>query len=173
MFISPEKDTTVKTAFGNVDVAADSVALIIAFDGGLAVYNFHDTRRDSVVITSAAGQHKVAIAPGRHAVLTSRNVHHFQEVNPAEFVGYRNVSARSFDDGVRSFSGEFDPRTLLFGVEPLKQMVRSSDARSRRVSNSMLKTAAILLNLGGGTPFQYMAPPRLSAMNPVNSLLRE
>jgi len=97
--------------------------------------------------------------------LTDRNVHQFQEVNPAEFVGYRNVSSRSYEDGVKSFSGEFDPRTLLFGVEPLKQMVRSNDQRSRRVSSAMLKTAAILLTLGGDKPFQYMAPPRLSAMN--------
>ncbi|MBS1992719.1 MAG: hypothetical protein JSS83_19510 [Cyanobacteria bacterium SZAS LIN-3] len=163
MFIAPDVNTSVKTDFGSVDVAANSVALIIAFDGGIAVYNFHDDRRDSVVISS--GAHKLSIAPGRHAVITNRNVHYFQEVNPAEFVGYRKMKGRTYTDGIKTFAGEFDLRTLLQGVEPLKQMVRSTEARDQRVTRSMLKTAAILMSIGDSTPFEYMAAPRLSAMN--------
>ncbi|MBU6455010.1 MAG: hypothetical protein KGS72_24785, partial [Cyanobacteria bacterium REEB67] len=163
MFVAPDVDTVIQTGFGSVNVAAGSVALVVAFDGGVAVYNLHDSKRDSVVVSGNG--HNVSVVPGRNAILTTRNVHYFEEVNPAEFVGYRRLTSTAFGDGVKAFQSEFDIRTMLMGVEPLKQLVRAEDAHSRKVSGSLLKTAAILMTISDTTPYERMVAPRMTAMN--------
>jgi hypothetical protein len=163
MLIAPEVNTTIHSRFGSVDVVAHSVALIISFDGGIAAYNLHDIKRDSVVIH--VGRHHLAVAPGRSAVITNRDVRCFEEVNPAEFVGYRRMTAADYNNGLKIFHGEFDARTMLLGVQPLREMARSGDSRDQKITRSLLKTTAIFMSLGDATPFQYMVAPRMTAMN--------
>ncbi len=163
MLLAPQTNTTVNTDSGKVFVAADAVALIVAFDGGVAVYNFHDKKHDSVVIEGIG--HKLSVSPGRNAVLTNRNIHYFEEVNPAEFVGYRKLAANSYDDGVTTFQSEFYMPSMVHGVEPLKQLFHAKDAESKKIAKSMLKTAAILSTIGDNTPFEHMVATRMTAMN--------
>jgi hypothetical protein len=155
----------VQTSFGSVDVAAHAIALIIAFDGGIAVYNLHDNKKDSVVVSGAG--HRVSVAPGRNAVLTNRNVNYFEEVNPAEFVGYRRLAGTADSDGVKTFQSEFDVCAMLQGVEPLRRLVHASDAHSQKVTKSLLKTTAIMMSFGDPMPFECMVAPRMTAMNVV------
>jgi hypothetical protein len=90
MLLAPDTNSSVETEFGSVQIAANSVALIIAFEGGLAVYDLHDNKKDSVVV--ASGSHRLALVPGRCALLTRRDVRCFEQVNPAQLVGYRHES---------------------------------------------------------------------------------
>jgi len=162
--IAPDSNTTVHTGFGSVDVAANAVALIVAFDGGVAVYNLHDNKHDSIVVSR--NNHRLSLTPGRNAILTSRNISSFEEVNPAQNVGYRRVAANSYDDGVKAFQAEFSLPSMFHSIGALKHLVSSSDARDQKTVRSMLKTAAILQSFGGGdaVPFEIMAAPRLTAM---------
>ncbi len=163
MLLAPEVNTSVRTDYGSVDVAAHAVALIIAFDGGLAVYNLHDTMRDSVVVTS--GSHSLAVVPGHSAVITRREVRSFEQVNPAEFVGYKRMSTRAYSDGTKTFHGQFDPCTLLHGVGPLRELIYAKNRSSEKITKSMLKTTAILMSLGDQTAFEYMVAPNMTALN--------
>ncbi|MBS1989117.1 MAG: hypothetical protein JSS83_01295 [Cyanobacteria bacterium SZAS LIN-3] len=161
--IAPDKDTVVRTGFGSVRVAARAVALIVAFEGGLAVYNLHDNRHDAVVVER--GAQKLSIMPGQNAVVTNRNVRFFEEVNPAAFVGYRRVSGRIDESGVKTFRSEFNIFSLIQGCEPLKQLIKSDEPAKQKLVNSMLKTAAILFTTGSPVPYQQMVVPPMTAMN--------
>ncbi len=163
LLISPSTNTVVQTDFGSVAVAAKSVVLILAFDGGIAVYNLHDSHKNAVVLS--CGNHSRALAPGQNAVMTSRDVRFFEEINPAQSVSYRRMRATKFDDGVSSFCSEFNVLSMLHGYEPLKQLVRSAEPEKRKMSQSMLKTAAILAAVGSGEPFEYMVARPITALN--------
>jgi hypothetical protein len=163
LLISPQTETVVHTDFGSVSVAAKSVALIVAFDGGVAVYNLHDSHKDAVVVN--CGSHNFSLAPGQNAVVTNRQVRFFEEINPAQCVAYRRMAAKEFGDGIKSFRSEFNVLSMLQGYEPLKQFVRSSDSEKRKVSQSILKTAAILMGVGGTEPFEYMVARPVTALN--------
>ena len=52
MLIAPERSTVVTTRFGNVQVADKAVALVVATDRGLSVYNLDESRRDSVIMSN-------------------------------------------------------------------------------------------------------------------------
>jgi hypothetical protein len=163
LLLSPQSDTTVQTAFGSVSVAAKSVVLVLAFDGGLAVYNLHDSHKDAVVVN--CGEHSKALAPGQNIVMTNRRVHFFEEINPAQSVSYRRMRSAKFADGVSTFNSEFNVLSLLYGYEPLKQIVRSATPENRKVSQSLLKTAAILMAVGGNDPYEYMVARPMTAMS--------
>jgi hypothetical protein len=162
LLLAPQHDTTVFTGAGRVDVAADAVALIIAFDGGVAVYNLHDYKRDSVVIHN--NHRKLSIAPGRNAVLTTRDVHYFEEVNPAVFVGYRRLASQTFPEGTKTFLAEFSVPSLLCGLEPLNHLLRSRDSHEQKMAKSVLKTAAILMSIRDSSPYERMAIAEVTAM---------
>ncbi len=167
LLLAPEENTTVQTRYGAVDVAARAVALIIAFKGGVAVYNLHDYKHDSVVIRSAG--HRIALAPGRNAVVTKQSVRYFEEANPADFVGYRKLSAKSFDDGVKVLQSEFNILSLMQGIAPVKAMMLSPTPEHKKACASILKTAAILQTIGDGTPFELMPRTRIATTSMMPS----
>ncbi|MBU6453260.1 MAG: hypothetical protein KGS72_15870 [Cyanobacteria bacterium REEB67] len=164
---APSADTRVETGLGTVDIAAHSVVMVLAFDGGAAVYNLHDTRRNAVVMD--CGGHRVAVAPGSNVVMTNRNVHYFEEVNPAQQVGYRRMVGKDLKDGMKCFQSEFNILSMLQSLEPLKNMVRSEDSENRKLASAMLKTAAILMQIGGGDRYEYMTAAPVTALNSQNA----
>jgi len=162
VLLSPETDTSVHTAFGEVRATSGSLALLVAFDGGVAVYNLHDTRKDAVVVTS--GNHRVSVPPGRSTVITGRKVRGFEEVNPAPFVAYRRMVESDYGNGVRAFHSEFNLYSLMRGVDAIKKLIASDNPKTRKIASSMLKTAAILLQMGNDKPYQLMLTPQMTAM---------
>ncbi len=161
MLLAPDLDTTVHIGIGTVDVAANAVVLIVVFDGGVAVYNLHDSKHDSVVIRST--NHVLSIAPGRNAVMTNRSVRYFEEVNPANFVGYRRMVSQESGDGMKIFRSEFSVPSMMQGLAPLRQVLQSNDQQNQKLTRSVLKTTAILMSLGDATGYKHMIDPRLAA----------
>ena len=158
--IAPERDITIETKFGQVSIAAHAVVMLMAFEGGIAIYNLHDDRPGAVLINRNTAPAKVA--PGHALVLTNRSVRCFEEINPAQSVGYRHVVGLVEEGGVRVFRGEFYIPSMLTAAGPLKQFATSKE--SAKVTKAMLKTSAILSMYGGATPFQLMSAPTLTAM---------
>ena len=159
--LSPESDKVVQTSFGSVSVAAHAVVMIMSFDGGVAVYNLHDDKRGAVAINTA-GQ-TIKVGPGRSAVLTNRNIRCFEEINPAQTVAYRSLTALELLDGTKAFQSEFNIVSLLQAIGPLRQFVSTSAPANQKATKSMLKTAAILMQYGGARPYQPMTAPQLTA----------
>ncbi len=162
MLMAPDRNTIIDTPYGSVGVREGSVALVIAFNNGLGVYDLHDAKKDSVVITN--GNHSTSLTPGRSAVLTNASVKSFEDVNPVRFVGYRRMATRSLSDQTKMYQAEFEMLSMVRGLKPLSGMVSSDNAKTRKTMDSLLKTTAILLELGhGGEQFSYYLPKALMA----------
>ena len=164
LLISPQKPTRIETDFGTVKVASGAVALIIAFDGGVAVYNLHDRHKGSV--TLECDQDCFALAPSQSVTLTNSRVHFFEEINPVPTVAYRRINIHEHNNGLKSFRSEFNILSLLRGVAPLHKLFDSSGTVEHlNTGGSILKTAAILMNIDSNEPFEYMVPPETTAIS--------
>lgn len=162
MLLAPERNTIIETPYGSVGIAAGSVALMIAFDKGLAVYDLHDNRKDSVVLTS--GNHSTSLIPGRSAVLTNASVRAFEDINPVRFVGYRRMSSRAVSEQTKLYQAEFEVLSMVRGLKPLSSLSSSDNPKTRKTIDNLLKTAAILLEMGrGGERFSYYVPKEMMA----------
>ena len=168
MVVAPKVDTIVETAFGNVTVAAKSMALIMALPSGTAVFNLDDSRKNSVVVN--IGNSSVTLAPGRHTTVTSREVASFDMVNAAEGVAYRNVSSKACDGGLQAFSSEFSMTSAIGNVKQLRELFNSNHPEAKRLAGHLVKTTAILTQLqGSGTTgsanaYELYQHPRMTAM---------
>jgi fibronectin-binding autotransporter adhesin len=154
---APQSDTKVHTSVGDVSIAADSVVLIMTLrDGkGLAVYNFDDRRKDAVCVS--AGGRKISVPPGTSTVIVSDSVSTFEQINPAQLITYRYVKERHLNSGLKAFHAEFALPSALVAVKPLKQLITSNHAATKRLGNHLLKTMAILNQLqGGGDNFRQI-----------------
>ena len=159
---APKENTSVQTAFGSVEIAAGSVVLLMANDGLLAIYNLHDTRDGAIAAT--VGGRKLTVMPGQDAVLTTKKVACFENINPASKVAYRKVVSKNWGEGVQGFHSEFSVASLLHSVEGLREMLQSQDSDVRKMFNRVLKTSAILTQFGG-EQYEYIEGPALTAMN--------
>lgn len=161
MLMAPESNTVIDTPHGSVGVSAGSVALLIASDKGLAVFDLHDNKKGSVVITG--GGNSTSLIPGRSAFLTKASASDFGEVNPIKFVGYRHVVSRDLAES-KLYQADFEILSMVRGLKPLGGLVDSTNPKARKTMDNMLKTAAILLELGhGGEQFKYYLPKELVA----------
>jgi hypothetical protein len=159
--LAPKISRVLNTGFGSVKVAAGSVVMVMAFDGGMAVYNLHDTKSGAVEVR--VGGRTVKLTPGQNVVLTDKQIRCFEEINPAQFVAYRRMAAKQWDQGVQAFQAEFSIVSMLQSVAPLREMVRAKDAETRKAVDSVLKTSAILKQFGGAQ-YEYMVPAAVTAM---------
>jgi len=163
LLLAPDHDTVVATPYGAVNVAAQSVALLISSDKGLAVYNLHDGHKNAVVI-SGNGKAPIALLPGCSMVLTGSSAGSFEEVNPAKFVGYRRMVSRAAEGNAKVYQAEFEIMSLIRGLPALKDLMRSDSAKTRKTIDSMLKTAAILMQLSPGRePYALYLTPEVTA----------
>jgi len=158
----PTTDSVLHTPAGDVFVAKGSLALVMALDGGVAVYNLHDTRKDAVTITS--GARKVALQPGTSAVIVPSHVTAFEHVNPAQLVSYRRIVEHEFGSGLKAYRSEFAIQTAIHAVRPLKALVVSGDKSTSRIATQFLKTLTILMQLqAGGEKFNQFMRPQMTA----------
>lgn len=158
---APKVDTVVQTGYGDIHIAANSVVLVLSFNGGVGVYNLHDTKRGAVAIDS--GSRNIVAAPGETVVLTSTTRSSFDEINPAQLFLYRNVRAHQVGT-LKAFVGEFSPMSAINAVLPLKQLCGSKQPQARRLADNLLKTAAIVYQVRAANgQYQQILRPSLAA----------
>ena len=162
--LSPKTDSIFETSFGKVAISANSVVMVVSFEGGLAVYNLHDTKKNAVQIVAA--DRRITVSPGRNVVLTSRNIRCFEEINPAQAVGYKRLSAKATTDGLKSFESDFNVVSLLQSYPGLRQYTTINAVGNEKAIKAMLKTAAILSQIDTATPYQHYVLPQVTAYRP-------
>jgi hypothetical protein len=145
---APSRNTIVHTPYGTVKLAAKSLVLIMAFQGGLAVFDLHDLRSRSVTVQS--GDHELVLSPGMHAVITHDSIKNFEQINPAQLFGYRGLRERNMGQGMKAFISEFSLSQAIAAVTPLKQIMNSKHPIALKHANHLLKTAAILNQMQTG-----------------------
>ncbi|MBU6452841.1 MAG: hypothetical protein KGS72_13730 [Cyanobacteria bacterium REEB67] len=161
MLIAPAENTEVQTPYGTVAVAKGAVVLLIASAKGLALYNLHDLHKNSV--TFQYRESTLNLAPGRSAILTAGENDHFEMVNPLEGIAYRRLTSRQLSEQHLLYQADFDVFSLVRSIAPLKNMITAQDPALRKAASSLLKTAAILSQIGGAEPFGYYATPAVTA----------
>jgi hypothetical protein len=146
--LAPDHNTIVDTPYGPVSVAAGAVALLVSFEKGLAVYDLHDSHKGAIVV--GGGNQTTSLVPGRSALLTRSSVNSFEEVNPTQLVGYRQVTSHAVDSQTKLFQAEFEIMSVVRGLKPLTTMVTANNPKNRKTVANILKTAAILMQLTQG-----------------------
>lgn len=161
VLFAPPSDTLVTTPIGKIRIGEKSVALVMAFKNGVAVYDLDDARKGSISV-SAAGK-TITLSPGQHVFVTSESVRSFDEINPAQMIGYRGITSQSLGSGLKAFSAEFCVPHAINAVKPLKSLIQSKHPNSKKVSDHMLKTAAVIMQLRGGAAYQQVFRPSRTA----------
>lgn len=148
---SPNQDAIVQTGFGNVQIGANAVVLIMQNKHGLSVLNLHDAHSGDVKV-DLNGQ-TITIAPGRQVFVTNELDSDFENICPAGF-GFRNLSDSKVGDS-KVYQMEFSPTTALSRISLLKQLVHSANKQHQDKVAKILKTAAAMsvINKDKG-PFQ-------------------
>jgi hypothetical protein len=166
LLLAPDKDASVDTAFGQINVAAGAVALVISTPYGTAVYNIDDAKSGSVVIK--VGSDVITLAPGRHTTITSHQIADFYTANLAPTFVYRNVSAKPIAaSNLQAFSGEFSVPHAFARVKQLRELVNSSNPRARKLAGHMIKTSAIMSQMAqtsSGEQYQMFVPASSTQM---------
>src|SRR5262249_22301926 len=101
---APTVDRAIETPFGTIDIDAGSLVLVLSVADLVAVYDLDDRHRGAVSI-SVHGQ-RFTLHPGIGVVVTSQAIKSFDQINPAQHFGYRDVIAHEVDGGLRAFSCE-------------------------------------------------------------------
>jgi len=158
----PFKATTVETPNGIVHIDAKAVALVSSTEAGLAVYDLEDQHKGSVSVESNG--HNVVLSPGRHVMVTKHHTAEFAQINAVETIAHRNVQS-TVKNGHRAHTSEFSVLTAMDTVKPLKALAMSKHANAKQIADRMMKTTAIILQLGGGAgQYQHYFKPRMTAM---------
>src|SRR5262249_2465148 len=165
MLFAPSVNTVVDTPFGRISIDTGSLVLVIVNSRALTIYDLHDSQRNAVVVSVA--NRTLALSPGRHATVTSGDVKAFEEVNPAEAFGYRNMTSKQLCAGLNLFASEFSITTAMRMVRPLRHLAASRHPHAAQLTSRIMKTAAILMQTGAGSgAYQPIPRARVTAFAP-------
>jgi hypothetical protein len=118
-----------------------------------------------------AGNQNLSLAPGRALVVADSDVQSFEQINPTQWVGYRRVTSKAINSQTKLFQCEFDLTTMVRGLGEFKQMLASHDSQKRKVAESVLKNAALLMqiSMGTGRVVQQQDPYMLKINPPITA----
>jgi hypothetical protein len=171
LLIAPEQNTIFDTPFATIAVSANSLAMIVATDRAVAVYDLHDSHKNAIMLT--ASNQTFALAPGQATVVADNDAHSFEQINPAQWVGYRKLTSKPLGSQSNLYQCEFDLASMVKGLPDFKKMLVSHDSQQRKIAESVIKNVALLMQIGAGSgrivqqqePFLYKINPPSSAIN--------
>jgi hypothetical protein len=157
---APAVDTTVNLPGVKLKLSARSVSLVVATSDAVSVYDLDDRHKQSVVIEN--GSERIALSPGQHLTIAPAALS-FADVNPLESIPHRALFSSKSKNGNAVFMSEFSLFAAMEGVVPLRQILKSKHQRSQRISSSLVKTAAVVMQLRGTSDFQTHSRTQLAA----------
>ncbi len=157
------KDTTVVSPNGSVKLAAGTIAFITSNNAQLSVYDIDDRHKGSVVVETAGKQ--ISLSPGRHVTVTTLSADQFGDVNPVETIAHRSVSRQTLNANSTAFHSEFSLPSAISAINPLLTIVRSNSSEAKKIRERLMKTTAVLMQIGGGAPYAVHARTKMVAFN--------
>ncbi len=145
VLFAADKATRIATPFGNVDIDAGSMALVVVDDNALGVYDLHDGKKGSVRVTTDGKT--LHLSPGNCTVV-STNTGRFCDVNPLQSVGYGQINKTVGNSGSQIYISEFSTVHAATSIMPLREIMQSNHPQARRLAAKFLKTSAVLMHLG-------------------------
>ncbi len=152
LLVTTSLPTTVTLPGGAVELKKGSVALIVASAGVFAVYNLHDQKKDSVVVTGDS--YRKSLMPGNSVLLAPQCTDSFAEVNPLQLVGYRRIAAQQIGKCQKMFSADFAIDSAIQSLPVVAGLIHSPEPEAKRLGSSMIKTLAILYEMGSAEPYE-------------------
>lgn len=162
--ISPNVDLKIETPFGDVEIDAGSVALVLVSDESLAVYALDDQHRDAIRVNCRGALHSpgLRLSPGRQLIVGSSEFKSFSEVNPIEEIAYRNINSKEIGK-FSVFSAEFSIPSAIESIASLKNLLISKDSESVKLANHLKKTIAAMMQMKSGADrFQRMPKQKMA-----------
>ncbi len=141
----PSHLTRVQTRLGTVEFERDCLALLIVDDDKLAVYDLHDSKKDSIRIQS--GGEQVSLSPGKCIVITSRVEAAFENANPIETIAYKSVDSLTKSNGSKHFRAQFSTTSAMSSVQSLSEIITSKHPHAKKLRQDLIKTTAVLMHL--------------------------
>lgn len=153
LLVAPDTNSTViRTEYGVVTVKPGAIALVVAQNGSVAIYDIHDTRAGDVQL-QVAGQ-SLALETGLVNVLTTDNSTDLDQVLTGKRIAFRQAKQIARNANVNVFSAEFSFVSAFAQVGVLRQLMTSSASSDRILAARLLKTASIRNMLRGSNgPF--------------------
>jgi hypothetical protein len=145
---SPSSTAILDTKFGALKIAPGSLVLAMATEDGLAVFNLDDRCKNAVTIEH--GLHKLSVSPGHHLFITDKGNVDFGDINVSEHILYSGLQESKLSSGEHVFNAQFYIPSAIESVKPLLQLVTSKDPIAKAKTNRLMKTVAILMQMGGG-----------------------
>ncbi|MBX9670807.1 MAG: hypothetical protein K2X93_24615 [Candidatus Obscuribacterales bacterium] len=145
ILFAPNCATYLETPYGTVAIDAGSMALVVADENALGVYDLHDGKKGSVRVT--VDGKTMYLSPG-HCTVVSNKRGQFGDVNPAQTVGYGRLNESISATGNRVFTAEFSTVHAATSITPLREIMQSKHPQAQRLSAKFLKTSAVLMHLG-------------------------
>ena len=97
-------------------------------------------------------------------MVTKHHTAEFAQINAVETIAHRNVQI-TVKNGHRAHTSEVSVLTAMDTVKPLKALAMSKHANAKHIADRMLKTTAIILQIGGASgQYQHYFKPRMTAM---------
>lgn len=161
VLFAPTVSTKVETPHGNIRIDANSVVFVVSFKDGVAIYDIDDAHKNAVSVTVA--DREVKLAPGNHVLLTHNSVRTMDDINPAQFIGHRNLKEHSFSNA-KMFTSEFSIPNAISAVMPVKQLFASKHHHTKQLANHLMKTVAIHMHLDpSGSEYKQLVRPSTTA----------
>ncbi|MBP7862563.1 hypothetical protein KA183_12845 [bacterium] len=140
---APKEDIVVGTHEGNVHIPKGAVVLIMETGADVAIANLHQNNTKDVKIVS--GGKLVSLCPGRALLLSRVETDDFNDVgHPFQMIGYRKPDAKKLNDSITAFKMEFSIPSAMAKVQPIRQMMNSSDPQDKKIVKNLLMNAIML-----------------------------
>ncbi len=167
VLLSPKEDIVVGTHEGNVYVSSGATLFLMESGHDVVLYDLCQSKPKQVSVV--VNKHKLFLEPGLMLVLTRQNTQNFEDINAdCHYVNYTNVKLLNIgEQEVKAFMANFSTSSAVLSVEPLQQLLASSEKEDKSVLNQIAKSAVIM---GGfSTQLEPAAGTQIAAKQPTNS----
>lgn len=140
---APSQDIVVGTHEGAVHIPKGAIVLIMETGADVAIANLHQTNTKDVKIVS--GGKLLSLCPGRAMLLSREDTEDFEDVShPFQLIGYRKPDVKKLDGNITAFKMEFSIPSAMSKMQPLRQMLNSSNAAEKKAVRNILMNAIML-----------------------------
>lgn len=145
LLLAPDKDLNIQLKNAVIHLSAGSVLLVMDSGMNVAIFDLHDKKHGDVSICT--DNKSIALRPGLEALLSSDQHPDFDYDNPGAEIGFRKVRTENLDDKLTVSVSEFSIRSALKKIQPLKELLTSSDAQEQLLARQLLRNAVSLRDL--------------------------
>jgi hypothetical protein len=160
MLLVPDEDVAINTAVGTVHVGKGAVVLLVVQpNAGVSIYDLHDNHVGDVSISIDGGT-PTTLSPGRHLSVATGSADDFAAINPFDTVSHRQLATKKIG-ALTVFTSEFSIPSAMRNLLVIAAMTKSHKPQHVRITEAMLKNAAILMQLNGAAePYQRFGSQR-------------